>query len=111
MSEQVTPPPRPLSREEKRLPHPMLALAFSFLFTGLGQIYNRQYAKGVLFVFVQFVNFALIYWFVGLLIAPAFWAYGLLDAVGTAARLRDEFDKREALQGLNTGTEQGRTDI
>ena len=81
-----------------RLPHPMLALAFSFLFTGLGQLYNRQYVKGLLFFAVQVVNFALIYWFVGLITAPAFWLYGLLEAVGTAERLREEQDQREALE-------------
>lgn len=80
-----------------RLPHPMLALAFSFLFTGLGQIYNGQYAKGLLFIVVQLINFALIYWFIGLLTAPAFWTYGLLDAVGTAARLHEGEEKRQAL--------------
>ena len=79
----------------------MLALAFSFLFTGLGQIYNGQISKGLLFVAVQLVNFALIYWFVGLLTAPAFWLYGMLDAVGTAARMIEmaERDRRaEAVQ-------------
>jgi TM2 domain-containing membrane protein YozV len=68
----------------------MLALAFSFLFTGLGQIYNGQIFKGLLFVAIQLVNFALIYWFVGLITAPAFWLYGRREAVGTAARMMEE---------------------
>jgi TM2 domain-containing membrane protein YozV len=68
----------------------MLALAFSLLFTGLGQIYNGQIGKGLLFAVIQLVNFALIYWFVGLLTAPAFWVYGMLDAVGTAARMTEQ---------------------
>ena len=76
---------------------PMLALAFSFLFTGLGQMYNGQYVKGLLFVAIQLVNFALIYWFVGLMTAPAFWLYALLEAVGTADRLRAEQERQQVL--------------
>ena len=76
---------------------PMLALAFSFLFTGLGQMYNGQYGKGLLFVAIQLVNFALIYWFVGLITAPAFWLYSLLEAVGTADRLRAEQERQQVL--------------
>ena len=72
---------------------PMLALAFSFVFSGLGQIYNGQWVKGLLFVAIQLVNFALIYWFVGLITAPAFWFYALLEATGTAERLRDEAER------------------
>jgi TM2 domain-containing membrane protein YozV len=75
----------------------MLALAFSFLFTGLGQFYNGQIGKGLLFVAIQLVNFALIYWFVGLLTAPAFWLYGMLEAVETAARMMEEAERETAL--------------
>ena len=73
----------------------MLALALSFAFTGLGQLYNGQYAKGLLFVAIQLINFALIYWFVGLLTAPAFWLYGMLEAVGTAERLRAQWEREQ----------------
>jgi TM2 domain-containing membrane protein YozV len=83
----------------------MLALAFSFLFTGLGQIYNGELAKGLLFVAIQLINFALIYWFVGLITAPAFWIYSLLDAVDTAERLRAE--RQRALDGGGTSPKVG----
>jgi TM2 domain-containing membrane protein YozV len=83
----------------------MLALAFSFLFTGLGQIYNGEHAKGLLFVAIQLINFALIYWFVGLITAPAFWMYGLLDAMNTAERLRAE--RQQALDGAGTSSKVG----
>jgi len=73
----------------------MLALAFSLLFTGLGQIYNGQYAKGLLFVLIQIVNFALIYWFIGLITAPAFWLYGMIDAVDVAVKLTTQAEQAE----------------
>jgi TM2 domain-containing membrane protein YozV len=79
----------------------MLALAFSLLFTGLGQIYNGQVLRGLIFVIVQLANFMLIYWFVGLITAPAFWLYGLLDAVSTAMRLHEEQERRETMEAGN----------
>ena len=69
------------------LKHPWLAILFSILFSGLGQLYNGQILKGLLFLAVQVVNFALIHWFIGLLTAPAFWLYALFDALDTTERI------------------------
>ena len=88
---------------------PMLALAFSFLFTGLGQMYNGQYGKGLLLVAIQLINFARIYWFVGLITAPAFWLYALLEAVGTADRLRAEYERQQVLSA-GEGAPEARTE-
>ena len=37
-------------------PHAGLAAVFSFAFTGLGQIYNGQIAKGLVIIFISALN-------------------------------------------------------
>ncbi len=64
---------------------PRLAAALSAVFTGLGQIYNGQLVKGMLFAVVQLVNVSVIPLGVGLVTAPLFWGYAVYDAYRVAA--------------------------
>ncbi|MFA5380304.1 MAG: hypothetical protein WC455_31370 [Dehalococcoidia bacterium] len=65
-------------------PNPGTAAILSFFWTGLGQIYNGQIGKGLLFMIVQAINVCLIFALIGLLTFPVFWLYGILDAKKTA---------------------------
>ena len=67
--------------------NPGLAAVLSFFFTGLGQIYNGQIGKGVLFIIIQCINFVLMYVIIGFITAPLFWIWGMIDAYRTAERL------------------------
>lgn len=67
--------------------NPGLAAVLSFFFTGLGQIYNGQIGKGVLFMIIQAINFALMYVIIGFITAPLFWIWGMVDAYKTAERI------------------------
>jgi TM2 domain-containing membrane protein YozV len=64
-----------------------LAAVLSFFFTGLGQIYNGQIGKGVLFMIVQTINFLLMFVIVGFITAPIFWIWGMVDAYKTAEKI------------------------
>jgi TM2 domain-containing membrane protein YozV len=64
-----------------------LATVLSFFFTGLGQIYNGQIGKGVLFMIVQTINFLLMFVIVGFITAPIFWIWGMVDAYKTAEKI------------------------
>ena len=64
-----------------------VAAVLSFFFTGLGQIYNGQIGKGVLFIIIQAINFALMYVIIGFITAPLFWIWGMVDAYKTAERI------------------------
>ncbi|MDT8357379.1 MAG: hypothetical protein RQ758_02620 [Methanomicrobiaceae archaeon] len=83
------PPPRPVHspgevpeavRGEK---NPFLAGLASFLFAGLGQVYNGQFAKGVLILAGALLGSFLI--IPGILI----WLYGVYDAYRTAAKMNN----------------------
>lgn len=81
------PPPEDGSGGPPALKRTWLALLLTIPFPGLGQIYNGQWLKGIVFICVHIVNFALIHWFVGLLTAPVFWLYAIFDAVDTAEKI------------------------
>lgn len=63
---------------------PGIAAVLSFFVTGLGQIYNGQIGKGILFMAVQFVNVLLCFVLIGLITFPLMWIYGIYDAHQTA---------------------------
>jgi TM2 domain-containing membrane protein YozV/RNA polymerase subunit RPABC4/transcription elongation factor Spt4 len=74
-------PTQPVQRKNEGI-----AAVLSFLFTGLGQIYNGQIAKGILFVVVGIVFAGLIFVLIGILY-PIFWIYNIYDAYSTAKKI------------------------
>lgn len=73
------------------LKNPGIAAVLSFLFTGLGQIYNGQIGKGIAFIVVGFVCLVLVIVLIGILLYPLFWIYNIYDAYTSA-------------KGINAGT-------
>jgi len=67
--------------------NPGVAAVLSFFVTGLGQIYNGQILKGVLFIIIQAINWLLMYVIIGFITAPLFWIWGMVDAYRTAERI------------------------
>jgi TM2 domain-containing membrane protein YozV len=63
-----------------------LAAVLSFFWCGLGQIYNGEIGKGVVFILLYLASWALIFVFVGLLTTPLLWVWGMVDAYHTAER-------------------------
>lgn len=61
-----------------------LAVVLSFLWTGLGQLYNHETAKGVLFFVLILVLavVAVLFWWLCFPVFPylIFWMYGMYDA-------------------------------
>lgn len=67
-----------------------LAAVLSFLWCGLGQIYNGQILKGVLLVVCYFVSWALMFVLIGFVTTPILWIVGMVDAYRTAEDLNRE---------------------
>jgi len=67
--------------------NPGVAAVLSFFFTGLGQIYNGQIAKGILFIVIQTINLLLMYVLIGFITSPLFWIWGMVDAYRSAERI------------------------
>jgi TM2 domain-containing membrane protein YozV len=83
----VSPPPPPtnaspaITVERKSAG---LAAVLSFLFVGLGQIYNGQIGKGILFIIVGVIAVLTMLILIGFIIYPLFWIYNIYDAYSTA---------------------------
>jgi TM2 domain-containing membrane protein YozV len=68
---------------------PGLAAVLSFLFTGLGQIYNGQIGKGIAFVVVGIILLVTVIILIGFILYPLFWIYNIYDAYRTAKRINE----------------------
>ncbi len=75
--------------------NPRMAALLSLLFTGLGQMYNGQVLKGLLFSIVQFISVSLIPLDIGLATTPIFWLYAIYDAYRVADMMLPEDEEDE----------------
>ena len=74
--------PSPAARTEKKSEG--IAAVCSFLFVGLGQIYNGQIGKGIMFIIIGVI---LIFSLILAILYPIFWVYNIYDAYRTAQRI------------------------
>lgn len=66
--------------------NPILAAVLSLIVAGLGQIYNGQVLKGVLFIIFQIINGALTLVLIGWILMPIVGLWSVIDAYLTAKR-------------------------
>lgn len=69
------------------LKNPGVAAVLSFFFVGLGQIYNGEIGKGLVFMFCGFISGLMIFILIGIVTTPILWIFGILDAYKTAERI------------------------
>lgn len=60
--------------------NPGVAAVLSFLWPGLGQIYNGQILKAIVFIVVQVVNVLLAFVLIGFLTGFIIWVWSVVDA-------------------------------
>lgn len=78
---------------------PWLAGLLSLIVTGTGQIYNKKYKEGILFLFVGLILGGLLYtpyWGLGLFYFPI-WIYAIYDAYRTAKKTITEKPYKNAV--------------
>ena len=73
---------------------PLLAAVLSLIFSGLGQIYNGQVTKGVVFIVVQLINAALTTVLIGFVLMPIFGLWAVIDAYLVARRNNERYGFR-----------------
>jgi TM2 domain-containing membrane protein YozV len=74
--------------------NPILAAILSLIVAGLGQIYNGQVTKGVIFIIVQLINGALTALLIGWLLLPLVGARAMIDAYLTAKHNNERYSFR-----------------
>ena len=70
--------------------NPGVATVLSFFFMGLGQIYNGQIGKGIIFIVLYAISVALMFVIVGFITTPILWIWGLVDANKSAKKINEE---------------------
>jgi len=70
--------------------NPSVATILSFFFMGLGQIYNGQIGKGVLFIVFYGISILLMFIIIGFITTPILWIWGMIDANNSAKRINQE---------------------
>ncbi len=70
--------------------NPGLAAVLSFFFMGLGQIYNGQIAKGILFIIAYSISLFLIVLVIGRITTPILFIYGIWDAYKSAKKINHD---------------------
>ncbi len=77
----------PTTQPPKIYKNPGIATVLSFFFMGLGQIYNGQISKGILFIILYVISLALIFVIVGFITTPILWIWGMVDANNSAKEI------------------------
>ncbi len=67
--------------------NPGLAAVLSFFYMGLGQIYNGQIAKGILFIIAYSLSIFLMILLIGFITTPILFIYGIWDAYKSAEKI------------------------
>jgi TM2 domain-containing membrane protein YozV len=74
--------------------NPILAAILSLIVAGLGQIYNGQIGKGVIFIIIQLINGTLTAVLIGWLLLPIVGLWAMIDAYMTAKRNNERYGFR-----------------
>lgn len=67
--------------------NPSVATILSFFFIGLGQVYNGQIGKGVVFILLYAISITLKAIIVGFITTPILWIRGMVDVNNSAKRI------------------------
>jgi TM2 domain-containing membrane protein YozV len=67
--------------------NPGLAAVLSFFWMGLGQIYNGQLAKGIVFIVAYGLSWLLMIIVIGFITTPLLWLFGIYDAYKSAEKI------------------------
>ncbi len=73
---------------------PVLAAILSLILSGLGQIYNGQITKGVIFIVVQLINAALTAVLIGWVLMPIVGLWAMIDAYLVVKRNNERYGFR-----------------
>ena len=70
--------------------NPAIATILSFFFMGLGQVYNGQIGKGILFLVFYIISLLLMFVVIGFITTPILWIWGMIDANNSAKRINEK---------------------
>ena len=78
------------TQQPKFYKNPSIATILSFFFMGLGQIYNGQIGKGIIFIILYGISVALMWVVIGFVTTPILWIWGMVDANNSAKKINEK---------------------
>ena len=76
--------------------NPAAPAILSCLFIGLGQAYNGQTAKAVVFVILYAISIFLTFFIIGFVTTPILWIWSMVDAYRSSQRINQEGTARQS---------------
>ncbi len=76
--------------------NPAVAAIFSFFFIGLGQAYNGEVAKAVVFLILYAVSIFLTFFIIGFVTIPILWIWSMADAYRSSQRINQAGTARQS---------------
>lgn len=74
--------------------NPGLAAVLSFFYMGLGQIYNGQIAKGIVFIIAYSISWLSMLVLIGFVTTPVLFIYGMYDAYKSAEKINQDIARQ-----------------
>ena len=73
--------------------NPGIAAVLSFVFPGMGQMYNEQIWQGLALMVMVGISLLLCAIGIGFILLPIFWVVGIFDALHQARRINSELSQ------------------
>lgn len=83
--------------------NPGLAAILSFFFMGLGQIYNGQIFKGVIFIIVYIISIILMIFLIGFITTPILFIWGIWDAYKSSEKINRQVASSQPVNNPTPG--------
>jgi TM2 domain-containing membrane protein YozV len=75
--------------------NPAVAAIFSSFFIGLGQAYNGEIAKAVIFLILYAISIFLTFFLIGFVTIPILWIWSMVDAYRSSQRINQTGGARQ----------------
>ncbi len=76
--------------------NPATAAILSFLFIGLGQAYNGEIAKAVVFLILYAISILLTIFLIGFVTIPLLWIWSIVDAYKSSQKMKQAGTARQS---------------
>ena len=76
--------------------NPATAVTLSFLFIGLGQAYNGEIAKAVVFLILYAISIFLTIFLIGFVTIPLLWIWSMIDAYRSSQKMNQVGTSRQS---------------
>ena len=73
---------------QKNEKNPAVAAILSFFLMGLGQAYNGQIAKAVVFLILYAISIFLTFFIIGFVTIPILWIWSIVDAYRSSQKIK-----------------------